>query len=128
MSINYNPHNNPHFFLFSWCSKLAHIKILHLYSVMFFFVGFAPFVFRGFFCSITLVPCCKQDAFFGIFVLCTGFLIFTLSFRLVLWRNYNVVDPYSVLSYHSYSTLTFNVAIGLMVKSLSGFLPLRQLI
>ena len=48
------------------------------------------------FCSFTLVPYCKQDACFGIFVFCTGFLLFTLPFRLVLWSNYNVVDPSSV--------------------------------
>ncbi|KAK6294849.1 hypothetical protein J4Q44_G00340750 [Coregonus suidteri] len=49
-----------------------------------------------FFCSFTLVPSCKQDACFGVLVFCTGFLLFTLSFRLVLWSNYNVVDPASV--------------------------------
>ena len=53
--------------------------------------------FARFFCSISLVPCRKQDACFGIFVLfCTPFLLFSLSFRLVLWSNYNVVDPSSV--------------------------------
>ena len=56
--------------------------------------------FATFFCSITLVSCCKQDAWFRIFVFCTGFLLFTLSIRLVLWSNYNVVDPSSVFLYH----------------------------
>jgi hypothetical protein len=58
--------------------------------------------YATFFSSITLVPCCKQDACFGIFLLCTSTLLFTLSFRLVLWSNYNVVDPSSVSPYHSH--------------------------
>ena len=53
------------------------------------------------FCSCTLMPSCKQDACFVIFSFCTGFL-FTLSIRLVLWSNYNVVDPSSVFSFHSH--------------------------
>jgi hypothetical protein len=40
--------------------------------------------------------------FWNIFIFCTGFLLFTLSFRLVLWCIYNVVDPSSVFSYHSH--------------------------
>ena len=36
------------------------------------------------------------------FLFCTGFLLFTLSTKLVLWSNYNVVDPSSVFSYHRY--------------------------
>ena len=44
------------------------------------------------------MPNCKQDACFGIFLFCTGFFLFTLSFRLVLWRNCNVDDPSSVVS------------------------------
>ena len=62
--------------------------------------------FATFFCSTTLVPCCKQGAYFGIFVFWKGFLLFTLSFSSVLWSNYNVVDPSSVFSYHSHWTLT----------------------
>ena len=49
-------------------------------------------------CSITWVPCCKQDACFWIFLFCTGFF-FCLSIRLVLCSNYNV-DPFSVFSIH----------------------------
>ena len=54
-----------------------------------------------FFCSITFVPCCENDACFGIFVFYTGFLLFTPSIRLVLWSNY-VVYPSTVFSYHSH--------------------------
>ena len=54
------------------------------------------------FCIITLVPCWKPDACFGIFLFCVGFFLFTLSIRLVLWHNYNVVDPSSIFLYHSH--------------------------
>ena len=54
------------------------------------------------FCRISLVPRCKKNACFEIFVFCTGFLLFTLSIRLVLWSNYNIVDPSSVFSNHSH--------------------------
>ena len=47
--------------------------------------------FATFFCNISLVPCCKQDA-------CTGFLLFTP----LLWSNYRDVDPSSVFSYYSH--------------------------
>ena len=79
------------------------------------------------FCSFTLVSCCKQDACFGKCVFCAGFLLFTLSFRFVLWSNYNVVDPSSSFLSQPLNSNCFKVNIGLMVKSLSGFLPLRQL-
>ena len=63
--------------------------------------GQKVYCFATYFCSITLVPRCKQDARFGIFLFCAGFFIFTLSIKLVLWCNYDVVDPSSVFSYHS---------------------------
>ena len=44
---------------------------------------------------------CKQDTCFGMFLFCTGILLFTLSIRLVWWINYNVVDPCSGFCYHS---------------------------
>jgi hypothetical protein len=37
---------------------------------------------------------------------CTSFLLSTLSFRIVLGSNYNVVDQPSVYSHHSHWTLT----------------------
>ena len=54
----------------------------------------------------TLVPYCKQDACFGIFAFNTGCFIFTLSFRLVLLSNCNVVDPSSVLLSQSLNSVT----------------------
>ena len=45
--------------------------------------------------SISL-PKCLQF-YFSAFLFCTGFLLFTLSFKLVMCRNYNVVDPSSML-------------------------------
>jgi hypothetical protein len=72
-----------------------------------------------FICSNTLVTFCKQVLF------CTGFLIFTLSIRLVLWSYYNVVVPSTVFSYHNSNC--FKVTIGLMVKFLSSFFPFQKL-
>ena len=62
------------------------------------------------FCSITLVPCCKWNECFGIFVFCIGFSLFTLSIRLVLWSNNNVVTAIKLCN-------CFKVTIGIMVKS-----------
>lgn len=73
--------------------------------------------------SLPLTIPLQQDACFGIFLFCTGFLLFTLSIRLVLWSNCNIL-------YFSPTTpikLCFKVTIGLIVKSLSGVLPLWQL-
>ena len=42
----------------------------------------------------------QTGCLFWIFVFCTGFLIFALSFRSVLWSNYNVVDPSPAFSYN----------------------------
>ena len=69
----------------------------------------------------------QQDACFGIFVLRTDFLLFTLSFMLVLWSTMLLIHP-------QFSPITaiklcncFKVTIDLVVKSLSGFLLLWQL-
>ena len=101
------------------------------------FIGFVPnitlciqdikLISMPHFCSFTLVPYSKQDECFGIFVFCTGFLLFTLSCRLVLRSNYRIM----LLIHAQFSPITaitlFIVTKGLMGKSLSGFLPLRQL-
>ena len=74
-----------------------------------------------YFNALLQTGCC-----FGVFLFCTGSLVSTLYIRLVLWSNNSIVDPSSVFSYHSLQ-LCFNVTIGLVVKSLRCFLPLRQL-
>ena len=89
------------------CSWSIHHYTGEWYSVMD-CIGFAPSITlckSHIFCSITLELCCKQDECFGIFLFYTRLLLFTLSIRLVLWSNYNVVDPSSVFSFHSHSTL-----------------------
>ena len=73
-------------------------------------------------CSITLVPYCKQDSCFRIFVFCTDFLLFILSFGLVLWSNYNVVDSSSV-----FTAIKLCNLLKSPLDSLSDFLPLWQL-
>ena len=60
------------------------------------------------------------------FWVCSGFLLFNLSIRLVLQSNYNVVDPSSVFSNHSHVTV-LKSPLAILLKSLSGFLPFQQL-
>ena len=49
-----------------------------------------------FFSIITLVPCRIQNSVLEFF-LCI-FVLFSLSFKSLLWSHYNVVDPFSVFS------------------------------
>ena len=86
----------------TWCNHHYALKYGEWYSVMC-SIGFVPNIalciqdkkviaWPHFFAAFTLLPCCKEDACF-LFFFCTGFLLFVLSIKLVLWSKYSVVDP-----------------------------------